>query len=292
MPHCIWLASYPKSGNTWFRLFLAALLNPGQREPKLVELSLPTPIASSRTHFDEALGMPSAMLTGEKIARLRPEADRITAERFIAERFIAENPGQQPLLRKVHDAYTLLADGTPMLGRGPDYAAIYILRDPWDVAVSCTNHYDCSLAEAVEQLCREEFVIANSSKGLANQLPQRLLSWQEHALNWLAAPMPLHLIRYEAMKNDPIATFRGAIRFLGLEHDDSAIAAALDAVRIDRLQQLEAEQRFRETPRHTARFFRRGVVGEGLERLTPAQLERLTMMKRRVDKAIEERQVS
>lgn len=28
MPRAIWLASHPKSGNTWFRVFLANLMHP------------------------------------------------------------------------------------------------------------------------------------------------------------------------------------------------------------------------------------------------------------------------
>ena len=157
------------------------------------------------------------------------------------------------------------------------------------MAVSAAHHFDCSLDGAVDRLCDSRFTIARGGHALNSQLPQRLLSWAGHALSWLHAPLELHLIRYEAMKSDPIPIFRGALRFLGLEHDDRAIGAALERCRIDRLQRLEAEQRFRETPRHATRFFRRGVVGEGLERLTPEQIERLDTMKRRVDRAIRER---
>ena len=52
----VWLASYPKSGNTWFRAFLTALFNPGNPEVDINNLYQST-IASSRQLFDEMTGV-------------------------------------------------------------------------------------------------------------------------------------------------------------------------------------------------------------------------------------------
>ncbi|AGA92247.1 sulfotransferase family protein [Thioflavicoccus mobilis 8321] len=279
MPRTIWLASYPKSGNTWFRIFLASLLYPKRRPLDLNDLPLQTPIASSRIHFDETLGVPSALLTPAEAARLRPMADRLLNDLWEGSR----------LVRKAHDAYTWLPDGRPLMGRAPNFAAIYLLRDPWDVAVSAAHHFSCKLDEAVRHLNNPHFTVARNRRGLESQLPQRLLSWEGHALSWLSAPMPVHLMRFEAMKQDPLSTFRAAVRFLGFEHDDCAIEEALEACRFERLQQREREQRFREAPAKATGFFRSGAVGEGRARLSPAQLEGLMRMKRRVDRAIGER---
>lgn len=284
----VWLASYPKSGNTWFRIFLANLLHPEQRPLDLNDLPLQTPLASSRPHFDRALGVPSALLTPVEIARLRPDGDRALCRN--GER--SRSADEPPLLRKVHDAYTWLPDGRPLLGRPPLFSAIYILRDPWDVAVSAANHFNCGLDHSAARLLDSHAAFAAGGRRLLDQLPQRLLSWQGHALSWLNAPLPLYLMRYEAMKVDPLPTFRGAVRFLGLEHDDRAIEEALEACRFERLRQQEAESRFRETPRKAERFFRCGRVGEGLDRLSNEQIERLAAMKRRVERAIRDREES
>jgi hypothetical protein len=245
----VWLASYPKSGNTWFRIFIANLLHPEQAPVNLNDLPERTPIASSRGHFDDLLGLPSALLTQAEIDRLRPAADAELAR-------VWDEP---LLLRKAHDGYQMLPDGRPMMGTGPEVAAIYILRDPWDVAVSMTNHFGCTLEQAVENLCNPEFAMARSRKGLNGQLRQDLGSWEAHARGWLEAPMDLCLLRYERMKAAPLTEFRRAVRFLGLEHGDNAIEAALEASRFERLAQQEAEQRFREAPTKTRTFFRRGV---------------------------------
>lgn len=282
MPRTVWLASYPKSGNTWFRFFIANLLHPGGEPLDLNNLPVSTPIASSRSHFDNLLGIPSALLNPAEIARLRPAADRELSCTWL----------EPLLLRKVHDAYTWLGDGQPMLGRSPDFAAIYIVRDPWDVAVSMTNHFDYTVNEAVDRLCTSDFTLARSHKGLSNQLAQRLLSWEGHVMSWLDAPLSLHLMRYEEMRNEPVRVFRGAVRFLGLPHDDEAIEAALDACRFERLQSQERDRRFNEAPRHTRQFFRSGKVGEGLATLGADQLARLAAMKAKVDLAIAARKAA
>ena len=67
MARTVWLASYPKSGNTWLRIFLANLLCPDQAPVNINSLHLGAAIASSRYRFDEVLGMPSALLTHAEI---------------------------------------------------------------------------------------------------------------------------------------------------------------------------------------------------------------------------------
>lgn len=279
MARTVWLASYPKSGNTWFRIFLANLLHPEQSPVDLNLLPKRTPIASCRRLFDELLGMPSALLTQAEIDRLRPDADLELNRTW----------DEPMLLRKAHDGYGRLPDGQPLMGEGPDFSAIYILRDPWDVAVSMTNHFNCSLDQAVANLCNPDFSVAGGRKGLNAQLRQHLSSWEQHVLGWLRAPLPLCLLRYEAMQRDALSQFRRAVRFLGLEYDDAAINAALDASGFERLQQLEDQQRFQETPREASRFFRRGEIGEGLSLLSEAQLAPLRAMQARVEACILER---
>lgn len=280
MPRTVWLASYPKSGNTWLRLFLANLLFPEQAPVAINRLPLTTPNASGRMYFDEALGVSSALLSAAEAARLRPDA----AER------LNRVWDSDPLFRKVHDAYTWLGDGRPLLGRSPDFSAIYILRDPWDVAVSFAHFAGCPLDEAVGRLLDPTYTFSESRTGLRLQFSQRLLSWEGHVRSWLDAPLRLHAMRYERMRREPLAAFREAVRFLGFDHDDAAIDAALEACRFDRLKAQERESRFREAPRTCESFFRGGEVGDGLSSLSAGQRAALEAMKRRVDAAVAARE--
>ena len=65
----IWLASYPKSGNTWFRIFLTNLLQKHTSPANINELT-GGPIASSRQLFDELTGIDSSDLTFDEIEKL------------------------------------------------------------------------------------------------------------------------------------------------------------------------------------------------------------------------------
>ena len=71
----IWLASYPKSGNTWFRVFLTNLLRDADTPASINELES-TPIASARGIFDNNIGFEASDLTADEIDRLRPELYR------------------------------------------------------------------------------------------------------------------------------------------------------------------------------------------------------------------------
>lgn len=66
MNRLVWLASYPKSGNTWFRAFLANLLADSNVPVDINNLGI-GPIASSRGALDSTLGYDSSNLTHEEI---------------------------------------------------------------------------------------------------------------------------------------------------------------------------------------------------------------------------------
>ncbi|WP_353203769.1 hypothetical protein [Sphingomonas sp.] len=63
----IWLTSYPKSGNTWFRALLSNL-DPTRDEPAAINaLDSTDSIASSRGRFDNHLLIESGLLTFDEI---------------------------------------------------------------------------------------------------------------------------------------------------------------------------------------------------------------------------------
>ena len=60
-----WLASYPKSGNTWFRIFLTNYLRDATSPVDINDLGH-SAIASRRAPFDEALGFESGELSQDR----------------------------------------------------------------------------------------------------------------------------------------------------------------------------------------------------------------------------------
>jgi len=77
-PRIVWLASYPKSGNTWMRIFLANLIN-GSSTPIDLNDLISNGSSFSRPMIDDALGFDTGDLTPEECARLRPVVFRVSA---------------------------------------------------------------------------------------------------------------------------------------------------------------------------------------------------------------------
>jgi hypothetical protein len=106
-------------------------------------------------------------------------------------------------------------------------------------------------------------------------LRQILLRWSDHVESWLAAPFPVHLLRYEDMQTDPHAAFATMAAFLGLPRAHESIAAAVAAASFSRLQAQEREAGFIERPPPSAAFFREGSVDGWRRILTPSQTSRI-----------------
>lgn len=268
MPSCeglVWLASYPKSGNTWTRAFLSHYLGPEEAGPADINALNGAPIASDRTLFDEVVGVEAACLLPQEVLTLRPRVYHFLARQ-------AARTGK-PLFVKAHDAWQRLPDGGHLFPAGATRAVIYIVRTPLDVAVSWAHHSGLSLEQAVDRLCDEAYAFSDKADDLIRQLPQFLGSWSRHVCSWLDdSGLPVHVMRYEDMLADPAAAFGAMVRFAGLPYDEQRLAAAVDAARFEALQQQESARGFRERRQAaTASFFRQGRAG-GWREVLPAAL--------------------
>ncbi|HKP91773.1 MAG TPA: sulfotransferase domain-containing protein [Thermoleophilaceae bacterium] len=251
----VWLASYPKSGNTWLRAVYSAWLT--GEPPDLNELD-GSLIASARHLFDDALGIPSSDLTPDEIEVLRPRADEVRAR-----------DATGPLLRKVHDAFFTGPAGEPVLSVAATRSAVYVIRDPRDVAVSLAHHDGKSVEQAAGQLANPK-ANAGGLHGFAGQVRQRLGTWSEHVRSWTDhAPFPVHVLRYEDCLTDPVPAFETALRAAGLEPvDHGRVAAAVELADFHRLRAAEARDGFRERSPASDRFFRSGRAGSWREEMS------------------------
>ena len=245
----VWIASYPKSGNTWLRAVYTAWRT--QEAPALNDLAGGL-IASARPLFDDALGIASSDLTHEEIDVLRPRVDDILAA-----------DATQPVLRKCHDGLFEGPAGEPVLSVSATRSALYMVRDPRDVAVSVAHHYGRSLEWGARYVCDPAAVTGAPRRELIDQLRQRLGTWSEHVRSWVEdAPFPVHVLRYEDCMTEPVATFGAALRAAGLDApDDARLAGAIERASFDRLRAAEDRDGFREKPADALLFFRRGRAG-------------------------------
>jgi hypothetical protein len=260
----VWLASYPKSGNTWFRAFLTALLNPSNPEVDINNMH-PTIIASSRQLFDELAGAPSADLSPEEIDHLRPLVYRQNALE-----------SEEVIFQKVHDAYTLLSDREPLFPADITKAVLYFIRNPLDVTVSFAHHLTTSIDKTISIMNNPNYAFCPHRDRLYNQLRQKLLSWSGHVKSWVDnSGLPLLVMRYEDMKNNPVEIFTKAVTFIGIDASDMEINNALKKCTFENLKKQEIEKGFDEKSMASEYFFRKGKTGDWENVLTESQIHQI-----------------
>jgi hypothetical protein len=258
-----WIASYPKSGNTWFRTFLHNLQS-GSNEPVDINALSTGAIASARGWIDNVLGFESSDLTHEEIDRLRPAVYRWSLENEAIE------------YHKIHDSYQIGPDDEPLVSTDATLGALYLVRNPLDVAPSFANHNHTTIDAAIKAMADPAMVFAGSRTRAHRQLRQVLGNWSDHVASWVdAAALECHVLRYEDMHASPLGSFTAAARFLGLPHSPEQIAQAVGFSAFDILAQQEAEKGFRERPSRTERFFLQGKAGGWREKLSTEQISRI-----------------
>lgn len=235
MGSIIWLASYPKSGNTWMRILLTNYLRNADEPADINQLDV-GPIASNLRAFDENVGVEASDLTQQEIERYRP---------LVYERISAL--ASEPVFLKVHDACTYSAEGHPLISKRATRGVVYLVRNPLDVAVSFAHHLRRSLESTIQAMGDEHYALVDKKDGFKSQLRQPLLTWSGHVNSWLEQPdLDVHVVRYEDMKADPEATFTQVVRFAGMEDDPARIRKAIGFSSFGRLKKQEQEAGFRE----------------------------------------------
>ena len=241
----VWIASYPKSGNTWVRLFLAAYLsNTDQLDPN--DALKGTFNDAQRPVFDKLLKLQSKELDDDVVASLRlPYLSKL-----------AES-GDKDVIIKTH---VLNANwhNAAMIPSTVTRRALYIIRHPFDVCTSFAKHMGLSFDEAVTAMGNPSFAIGSDT-----QIKQPLHTWSTHVSSWLGATgFERMTIRYEDMILRPYQTFANIINFMGMGVENDKIDRALSSTDFDRLKEVEKKKGFLEaSDKNDQGFFRSGKIG-------------------------------
>ena len=258
----IWIASYPKSGNTWFRIFLTNLLSSSIEAVNINELDK-TMLASDRSIFDRIMGVNSSDLKDEEIRILRPHFYR----------FLSSDT-ENVIYIKVHDAWERNNKQVPLFPKEITKGVIYIIRHPLDVAVSFAYHRGISFEQSLAQLDDETNALCKKNDRLFNQFTQRLYSWSKHVTSWIDnSTLPIYVIKYEDLLTNALAEFKNAIEFLELEYSISEVERAVLNSRFELLKKQETKGGFREKPINLSSFFRSGSTGNWKDHYSQDQIK-------------------
>lgn len=260
MGNIIWLASYPKSGNTWVRAFLASYTQDGA-DVSMHDVNMFAIGEMDRVPYDECFDAARQAT----LPRMGTGSERLEVHRYFAS-LDTGNP-----VVKTHANFQT-ATGDIGFDLSVTKSAVYIVRNPLDMLVSLADHYGMSLDQAVEAVSRADFGLAAHEK----TVEQFLGSWSGHVVSWLTGPnFPKMVMRYEDMLRDPQRAFSELITFLKFDLDDDKLQHALEATSFDSLRSKEKEQGFLERSPNSEQFFRAGKFGGWRNVLNEKQVSRV-----------------
>ena len=194
----IWLASYPKSGNTWVRGFIISLLYTAEGTSNLenFEKINQYPLKS---HFEN----------------LTSDFNDITKfKKYYHKSQDIINLDNKIKILKTHNAL-LNVDGDNFSSTKNTLGVIHIVRDPRTVVTSLKHHYSVpDFEKAKEFLFDERKIIIGNFDEKDYPLPTLLASWKTHYLSWKQVKLNYLLIKYENLLNNPIQEFRKISNYL------------------------------------------------------------------------------
>ena len=263
MGNIVWLASYPKSGNTWLRAFLANLVANRADPLRPDEWIAYADDEAEPERFGELAGRPSHELTLDEIAVLRPRVHALIAQRARGTRFV-----------KSHNMSGSF-DGEPLYNWQVSAGAIYMVRNPLDVAVSMSHHFGLGIDESIERLGNPQVATANDALFVS----QMLGSWSLHVQGWAdvaeRAPGKVIVLRYEDLLEKPAKYLAKAAKLIGLGNDKTRIERAVKHASFQTLSSLERKHGFVEAVDEKTRFFFRGRANQWREALSREQVQRI-----------------
>ena len=234
----IWLASYPKSGNTWLRFIILSLLFGNKTEINLNHLKGIEQFPSKSQFAGLELD----------ITNLREVAKNwITVQKKI-------NLSKKVRFYKTHNTLCRI-DKNRFTDQQNTLGAIYIVRDPRNVITSVKNHFNHNSYEKTKNFIFDEKRVVLLARPNFNRrdysLPQIIGSWQTHYKTWKIMNKNFLLIKYENLINTPNSEFKKIANYLErlfkTKFTNEQIERAINSSSFDKLQKMEEKKGFIES---------------------------------------------
>lgn len=263
MGNILWLASYPKSGSTWVRAFVANLIADQADPLRPDQIRDYSDFEARAERFSELVGRSSTGLTPREIASLRLRVQAMIARQAKGIRMVM-----------THN-FCGSFEGFPMVNWEVTVGAVYVVRNPLDVVVSMTHHFNLTLDEAITFLGDERVASANDQLFVNNFIG----SWSTHVKSWADtvsnAQRRIIVLRYEDLLKNPVKYFGKIAEMVGHGQDLQRIERAVRHTSFGTLAELELQHGFVEAVDEKKRFFFKGRANQWREALSYQQVQRV-----------------
>tara|TARA_B100000575_G_C22958522_1_gene553985 strand:- start:36 stop:887 length:852 start_codon:yes stop_codon:yes gene_type:complete len=234
----IWLASYPKSGNTWVRSFLSSLIYNKDGTADLN--SMPISQYPVQGHFKGLVNeFDNINLLSEKWILSQDLLNLDNKIKFFKTHHVMCNFGKNSFTNYENT-----------------FGVIYIVRDPRNVITSILNYYSKgNYEEAKEFLFDERKIIGvdfskNNENESENNIITLISSWKTHYNSWKNFKKNFLLIKYENLINNERNEFLKIRNYLeeklNLNFSDNKFDKAISSNSFAKLKDIEKIEGFSE----------------------------------------------
>ena len=263
----IWIASYPKSGNTWIRSFLASyyFCKDGKFDVE---------------NLNKIQDYPNKQFFKEKVKEGEIHKHWDESQKRLCEK-------KEVRFLKTHNSL-ISAFGNDFTKPKYSLGVIYIIRDPRNVITSVKNHNDFQTYDEALKLMQNDNAILTDYKHLKNHAKTTIInSWRINYQSWLRNNSFRRLtVRYEDMISDPYQTFRDVIIFVNTicrfndNFDLKKFNNAIETTSFKKLQNLEEEGKFSENvysqhDKRKIKFFNQGPENDWNKNLNKELIDKM-----------------
>jgi len=230
----VWLASYPKSGNTWVRLFIDSLLDSREKFVDINNIKIKQfPL---RSHFDD----------------LNVNIDNVNE--FVSNCIIAQekiNLDKSIKIFKTHNAFWK-AGPFAFTNESNSKGVIHIVRDPRNVITSVLNHFSTeNYDEALKIMTNSKQSLGSKIDNKETDLPTVVSSWSNHFNSWKKMKKNYLLIKYENLLSNTEEEFNKIAKYLnvhlGKNYKMKEVIQAIKNCDFESLKKQENEYGFKES---------------------------------------------
>jgi len=266
-----WIASWPRSGNTWMRAIISSIFftKSGKFDFSLLK---------KIQYFD----VPEAYEFVKKINindyKKINKISVLSKYRIEAQKKIKIAYGAFSFF-KTHSS-NLEVKNFKYTNESNTLGLIYLVRDPRDIAVSYAFHQKRQIDDVINYMIRQEppnLISKTSNK--SNAIPMHISRWDKNYISWLELDVPKLIIKYETLLSDNLDTLKKIINFFeqnykfSFENKKQLIKNIAQTTSFKKLKKTQDESGFPYSKNKN--FFRKGIASDYKKELNKSQISKI-----------------